>query len=142
MRMFTVHLPGDAGSELPPAAVADRLVLVADGFSTFAFVLAPVWMLVNRLWLALAAYVVAMLVLELAFAAFGTHQLWQALIGLGVHLVIGLEADEIRRWNLARAGWRPVAVVAGRSEEDGEARFLERWRARSVTGAPSPAAAG
>lgn len=99
----------------------------------FAFVLAPVWMLINRLWLALVMYIAAIVALELIMAAVGMHELWQALVGLAIHLVIGFEADEIRRLSLARKGWRAVAVVTGRDAEEGEARFLEGWPAIAAT---------
>lgn len=133
MRTYSVHLPPDSGQNLDRAELAERLTLVAEGFSVFAFVLAPVWMLINRLWLALVVYVVAIVALELAMAALGTHDLWQALIGLAIHLVIGFEADEIRRWSLARKGWQSVAVVTGRDAEEGEARFLEGWPTTAAT---------
>ncbi len=127
MRTYSVHLPPDSGQGLDRTELAERLTLVAEGFSVLAFVLAPLWMLMNRLWLALVIYVVTIVALELAMAAVGMHELWQALIGLAIHLVIGFEADEIRRWSLARKGWQTVAVVTGRDEEEGEVRFLEGW---------------
>src|SRR5262249_62058490 len=40
------------------AADPDRFVFVRDGFSWWAFLLTPLWMLWHRLWLALIVYLV------------------------------------------------------------------------------------
>ena len=55
MPTFTVHAPppkiGDS------AADPERFVFVRDGFYFWAFVLAPLWLLLHRLWLVLAGYI-------------------------------------------------------------------------------------
>ena len=51
---YTVH-----EQPQPPAdreERAERLKFVREGFSLFAFVFPPLWMLVNRLWLVLIGY--------------------------------------------------------------------------------------
>lgn len=128
MRTYTVHLPPD-GDEAR-LDLAERTELVADGFSAFAFVLAPVWMLVNRLWRVLIGYIVGLVGLEVAMALLGVPELWQALLGFGVHLIIGFEADQLKRWTLHRKGYRMVAVVSGRDADEGVTRFLDAWLAK------------
>ena len=130
MRSYTVHVPPGAGAtdqSKPEATIetSEKLVLAADGFSLFAFLLAPIWMLVNRCWIALIVYIVTMLALELGTEALGMHLLWSTLIALGVHLIIGFEADEILRWSLNRRGFKAVAVVSGRDADEAEVRFLD-----------------
>ncbi len=51
MPTFTVHEPPPRKSE--SVASPERFVFVRDGFYFWAFVLAPLWLLVHRLWLAL-----------------------------------------------------------------------------------------
>lgn len=125
MQTYTVH-------ELPEGPAdrverAERLVFVKDGFSLMAAVLAPLWMLANRLWLALLIYVVALVGFEVLAWLAGLSQQVAGWIMLAAHLVIGLEADSIRRWSLARGGYRFVGSVTGRSWDDCERRFFETW---------------
>ena len=57
MLTFTVHEPPN-----PPADRVDRaegLVFIKDGFSWFAALFAPLWLLVHRLWWPLLGYVLA-----------------------------------------------------------------------------------
>ena len=47
----------------------ERFVFVRDGFSFWAFLLAPLWMLRARLWLVFVGYVVVAVALQVATAA-------------------------------------------------------------------------
>jgi len=49
MSIYTVHEPPLKAGESTPDP--DRFVFVRDGFSFWAFLLAPLWMLRHRLWL-------------------------------------------------------------------------------------------
>ena len=51
MPTYTVHEPPPRKNE--SVAAPERFVFVRDGFYFWAFVLAPLWLLVRRLWLAL-----------------------------------------------------------------------------------------
>ena len=51
MPTYTVHAPPPRKGEA--ATKPERFVFVRDGFYFWAFVLAPFWLLVHRLWLAL-----------------------------------------------------------------------------------------
>ena len=56
MSVYTVHEPplraGAAASDV------ERFAFVRDGFSWWAFLFAPLWMLRHRMWLVLIGYVV------------------------------------------------------------------------------------
>ncbi|HVY42629.1 MAG TPA: DUF2628 domain-containing protein [Hyphomicrobiaceae bacterium] len=125
MTAYTVYEPPD-----PPADRLDRaesLEFVKEGFSWAAALLAPFWLAANRMWLVLAGYLGGMMVLQLAFAAGGAGQRMTSLILLAVHVLIGFEADSLKRWTLERNGWRMVGSAVGRNWAECERRFFEAW---------------
>ena len=116
---------------------AERLEFVKDGFSLIAAYLAPIWLLANRLWLAFAGYAAVVGVLSAATAAFDLSEQWLSLGVMLLHLLIGLEADGLKRWSLDRRGWSMVGTVTGRNRAECERRFFDNW----LDGTPALAAA-
>lgn len=129
---YTVHEPPEPKES--PQDQAESLVFVRDGFNWFAFFLAPIWMLVNRLWLALVAYVVIAAALFGTLAAIGTAPEWVGLASIAFNLLVALEADSIERWTLARRGWRMIGSVSGANMRECERRFFEGWVSRQPAG--------
>ena len=125
MPVYTVHAP--SVDETDVRGTTDRFVFVRDGFSFWAFVLGPVWLLYRRLWLAFAGYLVLSIVVEvvltLLHAGAGTRFAVMAVIAV----LIGLEAASLRRWTLSRRKWRALDVVVADDEEAAERRFFDRW---------------
>jgi hypothetical protein len=137
MLSFTVHEPPS-----PPADRSDRaesLAFVKDGFGWGAALFAPVWLAAHRLWWPLLGYVAANGLFELGRMALPSAGSWIALAGVALHLLIGLEAGTLRRWGLARRGWRMLAVVSGKSPAECERRFFEAWLPAQPVIAPAPA---
>ena len=125
MLTFTVHEPPN-----PPAdrvERAERIVLIKDGFSWLAALFAPLWLLVHRLWWALLSYVLLSGALQLGQKAAGLDENTTGLVMLAVNLLIGFEADTLRRWALDRKGWRMLGTVSGRTFEECERRFFDGW---------------
>jgi hypothetical protein len=123
MLACTVHEPPDTPSDRIDRA--EGLVFVKDGFSWMAALFTPIWLIVYRLWWPLLGYVVASVSLG-------------SLATLAVHLLIGFEADTLRRWSLGRRGWRTLGTVTGRTAEECERRFFDNWLpAQPVLAAPS-----
>lgn len=125
MITFSVHEPPNAPADRLDRAEA--LVFVREGFHWSAAFFAPLWMLLNRLWLALVLYVVGLGALGVALHLLGVHSRWIALAMVGVHLVIGFEAASLKRWTLGRGGWHELGSVAGGSADECERRFFEAW---------------
>ena len=125
MITFTIHEP--------PGAPADRLdraeslAFVKDGFSVWAALFTPFWMVVHKLWIALAVYLSALTVLQLGFWSIGLGQRPIGYVLAALHLIIGYEADTIRRWTLDRQGWTTLGSVNGRNAEECERRFFDAW---------------
>jgi Protein of unknown function (DUF2628) len=138
MSVYTVHEPPlRATAALPDP---ERFVFVREGFYLWAFLLAPLWMLWHRLWLVLLIYIVVGAGLESAmhYAGFSTAEI--VFVQLLVSLLIGIEASTLRRFTLARRGWKNVGVVSGDDLEEGERRFFDAW-VRATQERPAESAA-
>ncbi|MBY0338153.1 MAG: DUF2628 domain-containing protein [Acetobacteraceae bacterium] len=125
MRAWTVHLPpgapqaaGAVPATAAPAAGTPPLLL-REGFSWAALVFGPLWLLRHRCWLAGLGTLAVIL---------GGGALMGAPWTLGAHLLLGFHGQDLRRWTLARRGWRLAHVVVGADEDSALARLLLNQR--------------
>jgi hypothetical protein len=130
MSSYTVHEPPLRAGAIAPEP--ERYVFVRDGFSFWAFLFGPLWMLRHRMWLVLALYVVILAVLAVVLAIAGAPGLIRGFVVFLIALLVGLEAGTLRRFTLQRRGWTNVGVVTGEDREDAERRFFDAWLRRSA----------
>lgn len=120
MAIYTVQSAGDDEDPL------ERSIFLRDGFSWPAFVLAQVWLLYHRLWLALAIW----LLLEVGYLVLIFPHV-PILVSVAVdglaHLFIGFEGQRLRVQKAARSAER-TDVVEARDQEDAEVVFFRRER--------------
>jgi hypothetical protein len=136
MSIYTVHEPPlRAGAAAPEP---ERYVFVRDGFSFWAFLFGPLWMLRHRMWLVFVLYVVISFVLEGLVAVAGASDALIAGVGLLISLWVGLEAATLRRFTLRRRGWRDVGVISGEDREAAERRFFDAWLQQGIQGPARP----
>jgi len=136
MSIYTVHEPPlRAGAAAPEP---ERYVFVRDGFSLWAFLFGPLWMLRHRMWLVFVLYVVISFVLEGLVAVAGASDAGIGAVGLLISLWVGLEAATLRRFTLRRRGWRDVGVISGEDREAAERRFFDAWLQQGTQPAASP----
>jgi len=95
------------------------VVLVAERFSLGALLFGPVWLLFVGAWipavLLACAWDAAVVVIPGA---------WLGPVALGLAWFAGLAGGDLRRWSMARRGWRHAHVVVAAGEEDALARVL------------------
>ncbi len=94
------------------------VVLVPERFSLGALLFGPLWLLFVGAWIPailLACAWVAVAVL--------TPQAWLGPIALGLAWFTGLVGRDLRRWSMARSGWRDAHVVVAANEEEALARL-------------------
>ena len=125
MLTFTVHESADPATDRIDRA--ERLVFIKDGFSWMAVLFAPLWMLTHRLWWALLGYVLLAGGLQLAQTLLGLQENTAGIAMLALNLLVGFEADTLRRWALDRRGWRMLGTVSGRTADECERRFFDGW---------------
>jgi hypothetical protein len=109
----------------------EQFVFVRDGFHFWAFVLAPLWLLLHRLWLALLIYAVGYGALSFGFAFARPSSTAQVIVALLIALLMGFEASSIWRWTLNRRGWATLGFVVAEDAEMAERRFFAKWQNRS-----------
>lgn len=123
MEVYTVHVkPGADGAHNHERQAA--AVFVPEGFSFWAFLFQPFWALWHRLWLVAIGIVAALLVLgavaDRLYLSDGQALILQVLFAI----LIGAEAQNMRRWTLARRGYEIRGVVAGEDLEQAERRYF------------------
>jgi hypothetical protein len=134
MAVYTVHEPPLRAAEA--SADPDRFVFVRDGFNFWAFLLPPLWMLWHRLWLVLVIYLIVVAGIQNVMHFAGVGAAGTALAMLLIAFLAGIEASTLRRFTLARRGYRQVGIVGGSNAEAAERRFFDAW-ANAAAGKPS-----
>lgn len=122
MTIFTVHVRQSA-ADLD--AIADDMVLVPEKFSMAAVLLGPLWLLFHRLWISFVLWIaVAFIVFGALYFGNATQFMSTAYI-IGA-LLLGLEANALKRRELQFLGYDVADVTSGNSVEEGERRYLDR----------------
>ena len=134
MPTYTVHAPPPRQGETRSAP--ERFVFVRDGFHFWAFVLAPLWLLAHRLWLAFIIYALGYGVLGSVFFFLRVSANAQVLAGLAIALLMGFEASSIWRWTLTRRRWSALGFVVGEDAEMAEQRFFANWAKSAPASSP------
>jgi hypothetical protein len=119
MRLYTVHV------RRPILDPGRDVQLVPEAFSWMAFLFAVPWALWHRLWLLAAALLLVEVGVAALWAELALSPLAEAIGSIGVSLVIGLFANDLRRFFLDRRGYVEAAVVGGDGAADAERRFFD-----------------
>jgi hypothetical protein len=127
MPVYTVHAPMANGADL---AATDRFVFVRDGFHFWAAVASVIWLIWNRLWLAVIGWVALTLAVDFGMAALGASRSAILFVDLLLAVLMGFEAATLQRWTLSRRKWRQLDIVVADDEESAERRFFDRWAAK------------
>jgi hypothetical protein len=146
MRSWTLHAPAAAAprrASVPPAGIVagavvappppsrHDLVLVPEGFSVTAAILPGLWFLLHRMWIVFVLYLALAVLAALLLPA----PLLPWLLG-SAHLLIGFQAQDLRRWSLSRRGLPIAAVVLA---ETADAALLRALSARPELARGMPA---
>jgi hypothetical protein len=109
---------------------AERVVFLREKFSWPAFVLGPLWLVWNRLWLGSAFWLAAVALIGAAVSALQLESFVAALVLAVPSLILALEATLLRQHKLVASGFREAGVVIADDIEGAERRFFDRWLAR------------
>ena len=108
MKMWTAHLRPDA-----------EPILVPEGFSWLALIFVPLWLAAHRAWIpaviVLAADVVVSTLVPMPLSI---------VLDVGLTLLVGLSAQDLRRWSIENRGYLLTHVIAARDEAEALGRLL------------------
>ena len=138
MKTYTLHVPEGALPGDPDAL--DKAELVPDRFSWLAFAFTFVWFFFHRLWLAGIAVLVLLAILHGALNLLHVHPIAGVAAQFFVAILIGLEANSLRRWTFARRGRPARDLVLAANRDEAEAKAFGRWLGSAPRRAPAPAA--
>ncbi len=129
MAIYSVHLRGIDSGALGEAE------FVRQSFDWKAFFFGPAWLAAHRLWLGLALWAAAYLLLT-ATAAAAVSAGAVILIALAVQILLGLEANRLYEAKLERQGYHVAEIIAAPELDAAEAAF---YRQTQVTEGGLPA---
>ncbi len=132
MHIYTIHEHGDtpAGERDPHAK------LVREGFSLPALIFSVAWFLYHRMWrdALLLAVIITMVMVVISGGDLGD------ITGNALRVVISLAvacfAQDMRRADLARKGFREVGIASGGNTEEAALEYLLRPDPAMPTEAP------
>jgi hypothetical protein len=130
MAIYTAHEPPPRRDGEP--AAPERFVFVRDGFSFWAFLFGPLWILRHRMWLVFFGFVAVAASLDFAMRWFDISGDVGVVVALLLALLIGFEAGTLRRFTLARRKWTNIGVIVGDDLESAERRFFDAWTKREI----------
>lgn len=129
MSVFTVYQH--------PGGAPDRAVFVKDGFTGFAMVFTVLWALWHRMWIVAAVLLALFAAVALAVGFLGLDPGLAAVIELGISLLFGFEAQNLRALSLQRAGYREAGLVGAENLDVAELKYV--MDARTTHASPVPA---
>ncbi len=121
MRFYTVH------ERVGAPVDGNGIVFVREGFCWPALFLTIFWLGFQRLWLALALYVAAVLAVAALGEALRLDPQALAILSVALQVLLAAQANDIRRWTLRRNGYREIGLASGRTLSEAERDFFRRW---------------
>lgn len=119
-QIYTVHINPSKSNAM------EKAVFVREGFNIFAFIFVILWALYQRMWLV----VLGMVVISVLFASVEEAKLLDKLsiatLQLTFQVIVGLYANDLRRWSLARRGYILADVVVSDNELLAQQRYFDR----------------
>ena len=119
MKAYTVHLHRSGLDS------DNDIVLVVEGFCWGACVLSLIWALWHRMWLVALGLAGVSVVVNALIYILGMDVSTGYFSSVGIAILIGLVANDLRRWNLARLGFVDSGVALGDNQDEALARFLD-----------------
>jgi hypothetical protein len=123
---------------VPPGGDVEKTRVVSDGFSLFALLFAPVYLLWHRLWYAFALWLLA--TVGLAVLGHTVSEPLSAALSLLPSFFLAIHGPELVRARLERLGWQEAATVSAASAGEAEMRFFHGL-AQQEPSLPRPAPA-
>jgi Protein of unknown function (DUF2628) len=123
--LYSVYEPPGEGRD--PEERAEELVFVRQGFSWPALLVPGFWLLYQRMWLELIAFVALFALLGWVFGTSEEGQTLFSLLGAALVVLFAFEANELRGAALERQGYREAGTAVGSGRDAAELAFFQSW---------------
>ncbi len=122
---YTIHEPGIPDAD--PVTHAEAVYFVKEGVAWWALFFPLIWLLYHRMWIVLTGFagVLAALQLGLGLAGVSATAIGWSTIALSV--LFAIQANDLRRWTLARRGYEMAGAVTGRDRNECELKYFATW---------------
>ena len=118
MRIYSVHIRR-------PGLDFDRdVVVVKEGFSWPAFLFNIFWALWHRHWLAAIALLVIPLGIAIITNVIGLALAGQTILSMGWLVMVGILANDVRRYYLELGGFVEDGITTGKAPDDALYNYL------------------
>ncbi len=131
MITYTAHERETEAQDI--AARADEVIFVKEGFAWPALFIPLLWLIYHRMWIVLSGFVAIIVLLEGGVVMLGLEDDVAVIATIALSAMLALQANDMRRWTLARRGYRLVELVNGRDRGECESKFFTRWLASGGT---------
>ena len=118
MKLYSAHVKNDD---------PETAELVHEGVTVGAYAVPVLWMLYHRMWTPALLLVFGQLAVTGLLDAAGAPYILTLAASLGINLLVGLNASDLRRLALDWRGYEEIATVSGRNLQDAERRFFDLY---------------
>lgn len=129
MIAYTVHEPLFPQDDI--VAQSDAHVFVKEGILWSAVIFQSLgvvlWLLYHRMFMVLAAYFVALIVLAMGLGFAGLGAGFTMIVLAIFNIGFALEARNLQRWTLGSDGYKMIAAITGRNLGECQHKFYSAW---------------
>ena len=136
MTTYTVHHRAETAAGILERS--EEAEFVKDGFCWPALFLPFLWLLFRRQWLGFLGYLGFVIALSLIGEALSLSDYLVTVLSLVANILLGFEANDLRRWTLRRRGYLDAGLVIAGKLDEAERRFFEAVIEREDDVAPPP----
>ncbi|WP_108682430.1 DUF2628 domain-containing protein [Methyloceanibacter sp. wino2] len=124
MTVYSVYEPAD---DADLDARAGKVAFVKEGIAWLALIVPILWLIYQRMWLELIAFLAIFLSLPVVFGSGPAGQEIAGWVSIGLTVLFAFEANDLRSWALRRRGFKFAGTAFGRDQVEAETRFFSRW---------------
>lgn len=122
MKTYTIYAPPQ--DDRPYESRAIEYKFIKEGYSLWAGLFGPLWLLAKAIWVEGAIYFAVLIASSTLLHYLGFNATAQSGFFTLANLVFGLFARDVERMYYERLGYEMISVINGKSEPDCEARFF------------------
>lgn len=125
MTLYSVYEP--PGDDADLEARVEKIAFVKEGFSWLALFIPVIWLIYQRMWLELVAFLAVIAGVSWMLGTGPDARQFAGWFSLGLSVLLAFEAGDLRGWALQRRGYRFAGAASGRDRMEAERSFFLRW---------------